>query len=459
MRRKCGLPPVPQSWTLEGPIQVPVLRGARHAPALLAFRRCSMAPRVGILLALVAAALLPAAALYAQDEGGPPPGNEAAARLKPLVPPAEPTPAGQLPLDRLKLPKGFHMEVYASGIAHARSLRVGKHDTVFVGSTGDKVSAIVDQDGKRQVKVIASGLTRPNGLAYHDGTLYIAEPSRISKIDMIEDVLDNPPAPTVIYSDLPNEPHSARYIGIGPDSKLYVSVDMPCNNCVPGPGEGQIRRIDLSGGDAEAVALGVRNSLGFDWSPRNKDLYFTDNGRDWLSEDAPSDELNRVGKPGENFGAPYCYAHLADPQFGWGRSCDEFTGPTALLGPHVAPLGLRFYIGRMFPRRYRDALFVARHGSWNRTRKIGGDVMVLHLNKEGSVQSMEPFLTGFLDGNNFLGRPVDVQPMRDGSLLISDDWNGAVYRVTYGSARAQREERHHRRRRHYRRRRDFFFDY
>ena len=413
-----------------------------------------------ILLAVVGTVLLPAL-LYAQGQlgSGPPPGNEAAAKLKPLIAPAQATPADQLPLDKLQLPEGFHIELYASGIPLARSLSVGKRGTVFVGSTGDKVTAIVDQDGKRVIKVIASGLTRPNGVAYHDGTLYIAEPTQISKIDNVEDVLDNPPKPAVVYSDLPKEPNSARYIGFGPDGKLYVSIDMPCNDCVPGPGEGQIRRIDLAGGNVEAVALGVRNSLGFDWSPRTKQLYFTDNGRDWLSEDAPSDELNRVTKPGENFGAPYCYGNLSDPVNGWGHSCGDYTSPIAPLGPHVAPLGLRFYGGRMFPRSYRDAIFIARHGSCNRTKKLGGDVMVLRLNKEGSVQSMEPFLTGFLADNNFLGRPVDLAVMPDGSLLISDDWNGAVYRVTYGSGRERREERHERRRRHrYYYRRRFFFD-
>lgn len=414
------------------------------------------------LLLAVVAVILPAAALDAQQQqqAGPPPGNAAAAKLRPLEGPAQPTPADQLPLGKLKLPEGFHIEVYASGLSKARALRVGKRGTVFVGSMGDKVFAIVDTGGKRAVKTIASGLNRPSGLAYHDGTLYIAEPTQISKIDNVEDVLENPPKPVVIYSDLPkNEPDSARYIGIGPDDKLYISVALPCNNCVPPAGEGEIRRIELTGENIEAVARGVRNAQGFDWSPRNKTLYFTDNGRDWLSEDAPSDELNRVRKPGEDFGAPYCYqGDLTDPQLGWGRSCDEFTPPIALLGPHVAPLGLRFYTGRMFPRRYRDAIFVARHGSWNRTKKLGGDVVVLRLNKEGTVQSMEPFLTGFLADNNFLGRPVDVATMRDGSLLISDDWNGAVYRVTYGSGREEREEPRAPRRR-YRRRRYFFDDF
>jgi glucose/arabinose dehydrogenase len=380
----------------------------------------------------------PAALLPGLAQSGRPVGNEAAAKLVPLRPPAQPVPRDQLPLAKLKLPPGFYIEVYASGIANARSLRVGKRGTVFVGSARtDKVHAIINDAGRRRVKVLVSGLHRPNGLAFHDGTLYIAEVSKISKIDNVEDVLDDPPKPTVIYDALPkDETHGARFLGVGPDGKLYVSVGQPYNNCVPPAGAGQIRRIDLEGGNVEAVALGVRNSVGFDWSPRNKQLYFTDNGRDWLSEDAPSDELNRVRKPGENFGAPYCYqGNFPDTQFGWGRSCDEFTSPIALLGPHVAPLGMRFYSGRMFPREYRDAIFVARHGSWNRTKKIGGDVVVIHLNKSGSVQSMEPFLTGFLQDNAYIGRPVDVQPMRDGSLLISDDWNGAVYRVTYGRRR------------------------
>jgi glucose/arabinose dehydrogenase len=396
-----------------------------------------------LLIAVAAAAFGPAAMLSAQErnttaQSGPPPGNAAAARLVPPMPPEEPTPRDELPLDKLKLPPGFRIEVYASGIAGARSLRVGQGGTVFVGSArSDKVYAIGGDGRRRQVKVVASGLQKPAGLALKKGTLYIAETSRISKIDDVEDKLDDPPAPTPIYSDLPKaEKNGLRFIGIGPDGKLYVSVGMSCNNCVPPEGQGEIRRIDPDDGNAEVVARGVRNSLGFDWSPRSKTLYFTDNGRDWLSEDAPSDELNRVSKREEDFGAPYCYqGNLTDPQFGWGRSCGEFTAPIALLGPHVAPLGLRFYSGSMFPRDYRGVIFIARHGSWNRTKKIGGDVIALYLNKEGTVQSREPFLTGFIDNNNFVGRPADIAQMRDGSLLISDDWNGAVYRVTYGRRR------------------------
>jgi glucose/arabinose dehydrogenase len=196
---------------------------------------------------------------------------------------------------------------------------------------------------------------------------------------------------------------------------------------------GQIRRINLDGTGAEVIAFGVRNTVGFDWSPVNHQLYFTDNQRDWLSEDMPQDELNRVTKKGEDFGAPYCYAgNILDPDFGWGHSCSEFVPPVALLGPHAASLGARFYSGDMFPKSYKNVLFVARHGSWNRSHKFGGDVVAIHFRKDGTVRSIKPFLTGFIENNNYIGRPVDVQPMEDGSLLVSDDWNGAIYRITYG---------------------------
>lgn len=406
------------------------MMGARIVAALLA----------GLLPAgvLAQAPILP---LTIPAVGAAPAGNEAAGKLKPPIAPAQPAAAEALPVGKLRLPSGFHVEVYASGIPDARSLRVGTKGTVFVASPASgKVYAI---DAQRAVKVIASGLHRPNGLALRDGTLFIAEVARISKIDNVEDALDNPPKPVAVYEDLPkDEENGLRFLGVGPDGKLYISIGQPCNNCLPQPTQAQIRRIDLEGNNVEAVALGVRNSLGFDWSPQSKQLYFTDNGRDWLSEDAPSDELNRVAKPGEHFGAPFCYqGNLPDSEFGWGRSCDEFTPPLTLLGPHVAPLGMRFYTGRMFPRDYHDAIFIARHGSWNRTKKLGGDVVVVRLNKNGSVNSMEPFLTGFLADNNYLGRPADVEVMRDGALLVSDDWNGAVYRITSGRDSAREPAR------------------
>jgi glucose/arabinose dehydrogenase len=381
----------------------------------------------------------PAAAAPALPPGSPmigrPENNAAAAKLAPVAPPPLAAAADKLPIAKLKLPPGFNIEVYAAGMANARSMREGDKGTVFVGSRlVDKVYAIVNQDGKRSVKVIASGLYRPNGVAFHDGTLYIAELSQISKIDNIEDNLDNPPKPTVIYDKLPkDEAHGWKFISIGPDNKLYVPVGQPGNNVLHDDAHGQIRRMNLDGSDAEVVALGVRNSVGFDWHPETKQMYFTDNGRDWLSESVPEDELNRVTKVGEDFGAPYCYqGNILDPEFGWGHSCSEFTPPVGLMGPHAAALGMRFYTGSMFPETYKNTIFVARHGSWNKSQKFGGDVAVVKLNKDGAVESVEPFLTGFIENNNYVGRPVDVLQLKDGSLLVSDDWNGAVYRISYG---------------------------
>jgi glucose/arabinose dehydrogenase len=366
---------------------------------------------------------------------GRPESNQAAAKLAPVAPPPLPAAPDKLPLAKLKVPAGFNIEVYAAGMANARSLALGDKGTVFVGSRlVDKVYAISDKDGKRTVKVLASGLYRPNGVAFKNGTLYIAELSKISKIDKVEDVLDNPPKPTVIYDNLPkDEAHGWKFIAIGPDNKLYVEVGQPGNNVLHDDAHGQIRRMNLDGTGAEVYALGVRHSVGFDWNPENKQMYFTDNGRDWLSEDVPQDELNRVTKVGEDFGAPYCYqGNIPDPEFGWGHSCSEFTPPVGLMGPHTASLGMRFYTGNMFPKSYKNAIIVARHGSWNRSNKAGGDVVVVKLNKDGTVKSIEPFITGFLENNNYLGRPVDVMQMKDGSLLVSDDWNGAVYRISYG---------------------------
>jgi glucose/arabinose dehydrogenase len=363
------------------------------------------------------------------------PDGEAAAKLAPVVGPPIATAVEKLPTAKLKVPAGFNIEVYAAGMANARSLAVGDKGTVFVGSRlVDKVYAIVNKDGKRSVKVVASGLYRPNGVAFHNGTLYIAELSKVSKIDKVEDVLDNPPKPTVIYDNLPkDEAHGWKFIAVGPDNKLYVPVGQPGNNVLHDDAHGQIRRMNLDGTGAEVVAYGVRNSVGFDWNPENKQMYFTDNGRDWLSEDVPQDELNHLTKVGQDFGAPYCYqGNIPDPEFGWGHSCSEFTPPAGLMGPHTASLGMRFYTGNMFPKSYKDAIIVARHGSWNRSKKAGGDVVVVKLNKDGTVKSIEPLITGFLEDNKYLGRPVDVLQMKDGSLLVSDDWNGAVYRVSYG---------------------------
>jgi glucose/arabinose dehydrogenase len=381
----------------------------------------------------------PAPAASALPPGSPmigrPESNAAAMKLAPVAPPPLATAADKIPLDQLKVPKGFNLELYASGMPNARELALGSKGTVFVGSRlQDKVYAIIDRNGKREAKVLVSGLYRPNGVAFKDGTLYIGELSQISKIENVEDKLDSSPKPVVIYNDLPkDEAHGWKFIAIGPDNKLYLEVGQPGNNVLHDKDHGQLRNINLDGSGAEVVALGVRHSVGFDWNPVTKELYFSDNGRDWLSEDVPEDKLNRVTKIGQHFGAPYCYqGNIPDPEFGWGHTCSEFEPPLMLTGPHSAGLGLRFYTGNMFPAKYKNAIFLARHGSWNRTKKFGGDILVVYLNKDGTVKSSEVFLTGFIQNNNYIGRPVDVLNMPDGSMLISDDYNGAVYRLTYG---------------------------
>src|SRR6266705_2908538 len=430
------------------------LRSARRRAVRQARGRTIMTTRTSSRLGLLRAGTVgtlvvagwPALAQQAPASSEPPPpwaqGRPSPeVKLAPVTPPPLATAADKLPVDKLKLPKGFKIEVYASGIPNARSLRLGDKGTVFVSNRIlDKIYAIVEKNGKRETKIIASGLDRPNGLAFHKGALYIAEGTRISKLENIEDNLDNPPKPVVIYSDFLNhQSHSWKFMALGPDNKLYVNVGSPCNICIPPETNAQIRRINLDGSGADVVARGVRNSVGFDWHPVTKEFYFTDNGRDWLSEDLPEDELNRVTKIGQHFGFPYCHqGTFTDRDMGWGRSCDEFEKPVALLGPHAAALGMRFYTGSMFPPEYRNAIFIARHGSWNKTKKIGGDIVVAKLNKDGTVKSIEPFLTGFLQNNDYIGRPVDVQVMKDGALLVSDDHAGAVYRVTYGSGKVAR---------------------
>jgi glucose/arabinose dehydrogenase len=363
------------------------------------------------------------------------PQNPAAQRLAPIAPPPIATAADKLPLDKLQAPKGFEIEVYASGMTNARSIRVGEKGTVFVGSRlTDKIYAITNKDGKREVKTLLTGLYRPNGIALHRGTLYIAELSQISKIDDVEDHLDNPPKPQVIYSDLPkDEPHGWKFLAVGPDERLHFNIGAPCNICMPSPTHAQLRSIKLDGSDPQVIARGIRQVVGMDFHPTSKKLYFSENQRDWLSEDIPQDKLNRLDNPGkDNFGFPYCHqGNIADPEFGWGHNCDEFTQPIALLGPHSAPLGMRFYTGHSFPAEYSNAIFIARHGSWNRTNIFGGDIVVVTLDKSGNVNSVKPFITGFVQNNSYVARPADVEVMKDGSLLISDDYNGAIYRVTY----------------------------
>ncbi len=339
-------------------------------------------------------------------------------------------------LATLRLPPGFSIEVWAADVTNARSLVRGDRGTLFVGTrTAGIVHAVSDSGSTRRVRTIARGLTMPNGVAFRDGALYVGELRRILRYDAIESRLDSPPEPVVI-AELPGESHHGwRYIAFGPDGKLYVAIGAPCNVCDrDAEGYGTIIRMNPDGSGRETVAHGVRNSVGFAWQPRSLDLWFTDNGRDMLGDDVPSCELNRLSRAGQHFGFPYCHAgDVADPQFGDLGRCADAVAPALKLGPHVAPLGLRFYQGRQFPQRWRGSLFIAEHGSWNRSQKIGYRVM--HVRMDGNrAASYEEFATGWLrpDGS-VTGRPVDLLVLDDGAMLLSDDVAGVVYRITYRS--------------------------
>jgi glucose/arabinose dehydrogenase len=401
---------------------------------------------IGLLLAV------PAIAQQQPPAGGaapPPPKEEevpfwaigkpktgAGAQMSPVASNPVPVAADKLPVKSLKVPPGFKVEVYQAGVLDARGMREGDQGTVFVSSlfVAGKIYAITNRGGKRELKTIAEKLELPNGIEFYKGSLFVATPKAVTRYDKIEDNLDNPPKPIMVYDKLPGDiPHGWKFIKIGPDGKLYIPVGAPCNICEPSDKYAQIRRINLDGSGEEVVARGVRNTVGFDFDPRTGHLWFTDNQRDWLSEDMPIDELNHLSAPGkQHFGFPWCHSGImTDPDLGWGKSCDDYVKPAALFGPHAAPLGMRFYTGKMFPAKYKNAMFVALHGPWNRTKK-DAQVVAVFTDAKGNVTGVEPFLTGFVENNQYLGRPNDVLVLKDGSLLVSDDHAHAIYRITYG---------------------------
>jgi glucose/arabinose dehydrogenase len=343
--------------------------------------------------------------------------------------------AASLPLASLNVPPGFEIELFAR-VPNARQMALGKN-TLFVGSMrAGKVYAIPLQ-GARTPVVIAEGLNLPVGVAFRDGDLYVSAVSRILRLRDIEAQLKRPPRPETVSSGYPTDTHHGwKFIAFGPDGKLYVPVGAPCNICEPDPDRyATITRLDVASGKIEVVARGVRNSVGFDWHPQSSELWFTDNGRDWMGDDAPPDELNRLGQTGQHFGYPYCHGGtIADPEFGRGRHCAEFVPPVQNLGAHVAALGMRFYTGRQFPERYRNAVFIAEHGSWNRSSKTGYRVSVVRQQGNRAV-SYEPFVSGWQQDESAWGRPADVLVMADGSLLVADDHAGAIYRVVYRGKR------------------------
>jgi glucose/arabinose dehydrogenase len=366
------------------------------------------------------------------------PASMADSQLAPHPIPLTVTPLDRISVGKLKVPAGFKVEVWAHGMPGARMMRRGDKGTLFIGTrAAGKVYAVTDKDGKRTHKVIAEGLQQPNGLAFAKGSLFVITVDKSLRLDGIEDKLDSPQVTDV--SDQLKMPasthHNWKFAGIGPDGKLYVAIGSPCNICEINTGvHGQIRRQNLDGSNIEIVARGVRNSMGFDWHPQTKELWFTDNGRDWAGNDGPEEELNRVaqGNAGAHFGFPFCHANgIPDKDIRKPNPCAGVTLPAATLGPHAAALGIRFYTGSMFPASYKNTAFIARRGSWNRDQKFGYDVVQARI--DGGRATITPFMTGFLDAkaNAFWGRPVDVLQLPDGSLLVSDEQNGAIYRVSY----------------------------
>ena len=344
---------------------------------------------------------------------------------------------GKADLEDIHLPDGFSISLFAEDVPNARGMCWGARGTLFVGSRdAGTVHALRDSDGDGVVDArweLAKGLNMPVGVAFKDGDLYVSEVSRILRYRAIEDHLDAPPEPLVVTEAYPTEKHHGwKYIAFGPDGDLYVPVGAPCNICKSADSLfATITRLNVETGAIRIVAHGVRNSVGFDWDPMNNDLWFTDNGRDRLGDDVPDCELNHLTGVGQHFGYPFCHAgDVLDPEFGKDQQCDTYTPPAAKLGAHVAPLGMHFYEGTSFPPKYKNAIFIAEHGSWNRTTPVGYQVVVALKEPDGTLR-VEPFATGWLDGARAKGRPVDVLEAPNGDLLISDDAADRIYRISY----------------------------
>ncbi len=347
-----------------------------------------------------------------------------------------------LPVHRLRLPEGFKIEVYADSIDGARSMAMGEGGTLFVGTRNDKtVYAIQDLDKDYRadhVTILDSSLSVPNGIAFRKGSLYVAEVGRLLRYDSIESKLQNPPAPVVVYDDYPKAFHHGwKYIAFGPDDKLYVPVGAPCNICDSTSVDKRfatITRMDPDGSNREIYAQGVRNTVGFTWHPKTGEMWFTDNGRDMMGDDIPPCELNRITEAGQHFGYPFCHGGtIPDPEFGNLRPCSDFTPPAQNLGAHVAPLAVKFPSGSMFPPAFENTALIAEHGSWNRSKKSGYRISMVKLDDNQQSVGYETFIDGWLDEETQeqFGRPVDLLFLDDGSLLISDDYADAIYRVTY----------------------------
>ena len=391
---------------------------------------------------LLAATLLAAMSAYAQPkpppawhQGKPP--AQADSKLAPLPGRMTETPASEIPIGKLNLPAGFAVEIWATGMPGARAMARGDQGKIYLGTRGiGRVYEVSDEGGRRTSRVVVDKLVQPAGVAMHGGSLYVMAINKVLRFDGIE---RNPGVAPVDLTDKfnlpPEQHHNWKYIAFGPDGKLYVPFGAPCNICEPPPEYAQIRRYNADGSGMEVIARGVRNSVGFDFHPKTGELWFTDHGRDWMGDQGPEDELNRISKPGLNFGYPYCHAKgVLDADFKRADGCKGVTLPVTTMGPHAAAMGVMFYTGKMFPKEYQNTMFIARKGSWNRTVKFGFDVVNVRATPDGKNAKVTPFMTGFLEdakAGKFWGRPAYLLQMPDGAVLVSDEQLGAIYRISY----------------------------
>jgi glucose/arabinose dehydrogenase len=407
------------------------------------------------LLALSVAAAFAVPAL-AQDKPKPPPAwhqgkppAQADSKLAPHAGKMTETPASEIPVNKLKVPAGFKVELWASGLPGGRAMALSSDGKkVYVGTRViGRVYEVTDEGGKRTVRVVVDKLTQPAGVAFKDGALYVFAIDKVLKFDGIAGNPNVQAQDLTAKFDLPPEQHhNWKYVAFGPDNKLYVPFGAPCNICEPPTNEyAQIRRYNADGSGKEVIATGVRNSVGFDWHPKTKELWFTDHGRDWMGDNGPQDELNRVVKPGANYGFPYCHADgKPDAEIKKADACKGVTRPVALMGAHAAAMGVKFYTGKMFPAEYQNTMFIARKGSWNRTKPNGFDVVNVRPSEDGKSAKLSRFLTGFQEGGEgykFWGRPAYVAQMPDGALLVSDEQVGAIYRISYQRPKAQAKKK------------------
>lgn len=362
-------------------------------------------------------------------------GQYASSTLAPLPGKLTATPPGEIPVAKLKVPSGFKVELWSHGTPGVRAMARTESGKVYAGTRGiGRVYEISDNGGQRTSRVLVDKLNQP-AVTYHKGSLYVFAIDKVLRYDGIDRNPNvNPVDLTAKFKLPPEQHHNWKYVAFGPDGKIYVPFGAPCNICLPGQEYAQIRRYDADGSNMEVVARGVRNTQGFDWHPVTREMWFTDHGRDWMGDDGPEDELNRMPRAGLDFGFPFCHAGgIADPDVKRDRACDGVTLPVRTMGPHAAAMGVHFYTGSMFPSEYRNALFVARKGSWNRSKKFGYDVVTVRANPDGSNAQVTPFVTGFMDGasDQMWGRPVYLMQMPDGALLLADEQVGAIYRISY----------------------------